>query len=849
MNINKRAHAQNKLGWASQATLALSLITPVSLLLPSLVFADDVVVDTTETTTQILLIGDTLTVTETGSIKTASGIGVYANDNIGSLSNSGTILAGDSGIIVDGDLGSLSNSGTISGEDSGVNVYGDLGSLANSGKISGEDSAIIVYGDLGSLTNSGTILGEADGFFVFGGAFSITNSGTISGEGDGIYVGDNLGSLSNSGTISGEDDGIYVDSDLGSLTNSGIISGEYHGVSVDGDVGSLSNSGTISSGEDAIVADSITTITNSGSILGGDSGVSVDGDIGSLSNSGTISGEDSAIIVDGDVGSLSNNGTILGEYGIVVGGDIGGLSNSGTIEGDIDGIHVDGDIVSLENSGTISGAEDDGIQADNILNLNNSGTIEGAYGVFTLENIENLVNSGTISGGGDGILVYDDIGSLNNSGTISGGNDGVYVGGDIGNLVNSGTIEGGDLGIYIDGNSGESTITNSGIISGGDDAIYFGSADADTLNLEAGSIISGSVYMNGSNDTINFGPGLSSVITLSGDEPGTTNFSSPVNFSDATTRAQADVTTMGAFGDVLDDVRDGISSVVRTRLQTATMPYEEGASSLDHTKYWVSGWGTSSDTEGEGFAHSSGGAIAGADWSFVDGDYFGVYGGAGAGSIDTDIPNGQEIETKSVYLGVYGKRNMGNGQINVDFLVGQMSFDSQRSVDAAIAEADYDAWFIAPSIGYSQGFSMGEKNLLTTTSLGYAGLFIDSYDETGSAGNLSVDSRNIHQLNLRTELSLVIEGDTKAGYAYEFSPYIGVEGRFNIGDDEATVNFLGNSVTFNPGGDDSVGSAFIGFKFSRELTPSSEIFGSIEGGRDTNSDDEITGQVGFAMKF
>jgi hypothetical protein len=160
-----------------------------------------------------------LSITAAGEIHnaSASGSGVFIYDVLGTVSNSGSVIAGSLGVYLDQSNASILNQGFIDGGTAAIKVQNYT---------SGE--ALIV--------NSGTLTG---GTGIMGQEANVTNSGLISGGNYGIRL--DISTISNTGTIEGEG-GVY--SLEGSLTNRGAIVAKAIGVTLTG--GSGVNFGTIS---------------------------------------------------------------------------------------------------------------------------------------------------------------------------------------------------------------------------------------------------------------------------------------------------------------------------------------------------------------------------------------------------------------------------------------------------------------------------------------------------------------------------------------------------------------------------------------------------------------------------
>ncbi len=389
---------------------------------------------------------------------------------IGSINNSGLINGGGGGIAnLLGSIGTLVNSGTIMANGSGfgnagaiVNALGTIGQIDNSGLVTVSNSMMALgnfAGLIGTLTNTGTIAST--------GTVSVVNvaAGTAS-----ILGGATIGTLNNGGLIEGGmavlnigggssiGGSISAGATIGALNNTGTINGLFIGV------GNMDMSGSIGGSIGGIGSGAtITALTNSGLIIGSAIGVFNGGFAGSVTGSAVI-------------GTLTNTGTIMG--------GTAGVANFGG-NGNLTQTNAAASIGAIINSGLISDGGAGG------WGIGNFGTIlPGALAPGA--SIGTIINSGTITGS---------IGIYNNSPTNAGG---VY-GASIGSIVNSGTITGTDVGI---GNQGGfiGAISNSGTITGGNYAIA--STDGGSIGpvTNTGTIL-GNVLVDGQNLTIIGGSG------------------------------------------------------------------------------------------------------------------------------------------------------------------------------------------------------------------------------------------------------------------------------------------------------------------------------------------------------
>lgn len=333
-------------------------------------------ISTATNTTQTLGAGDTLIVTNSGSVSgtnpaaEVSGVAAIAIDNSGTLdgTTTGVSVSGAGGDLISG----VTNSGDIYGGGYGVSVdnAADIsGGLVNSGLIEGSGHGSVAIkvttnSDVsGGITNSGELWGWS-GILVetsdISGGINIQAGGTITGilAGIGVTTGDISGGISNSGTIDGGLKGIdFLNSVMtGNITNNlgGTIIGNNaitFGASTL--TGQLDNYGTISGNTGILAttnADIQGTVTNhAGGLIDVDwAGIEVrdNSDIsGGVVNNGTISvaGGDTAYgiwVSNAKIsGGIINTGTISGADAAIKLDSLTGLTpiniNGGRIIGDV----------------------------------------------------------------------------------------------------------------------------------------------------------------------------------------------------------------------------------------------------------------------------------------------------------------------------------------------------------------------------------------------------------------------------------------------------------------------------------------------------------------------------------
>ncbi|MBO6917942.1 MAG: autotransporter domain-containing protein [Rhizobiaceae bacterium] len=827
----------------------------------------------------VYIVGNTNQFTNTGSITGGGIFGLLGDGTLTSFTNTGLITGPQAGAAYFS-IGTATNSGTISGALDGL-VADTFTSLTNTGLITGtNDSGLRVNNDLGSANNTGTISGGTDGILTGGKLDSLTNTGLITGTaGSGIDTGGLFGFLNNMGTISGSLAGVDAE-DLGTVVNSGLITGG-DGLFSNDNLVSLTNTGTITgtgitcictTGAGVYIANTAGTITNTGAITGDGIGIDV-ADLTSLFNSGSITGtNDDGVFVDGGtLGNLINTGSITGAGDGVSSRFITMLTNTGSITGGFDGVFAQ-TITSLTNTGSITGTGNDGIAAETLTALVNSGTISGGDDGIDVRFITGLTNNGAIIGQDEGVKSRE-ITLLTNNGTITGGgaSDESGIDTDFGTIVNNGLIQGG-IGIEFDrdnsdgANLGNAKVTNNGTIkslSGPSGvAIDFQVTGADTLTLGPNSIIVGAINWDGIGDTLNLNPNVNTFTTFS-TLPATINTSSNFVKIDGNTVIQVDTSFLASVDDIINGVSGNANHVVFNQLNddifgdSAPTAQAYNANGNQHsTNVWNSNWLSYSQLDTTSTSStdytSSVGSVFGADLTSQFGTKFGAYAGLGFSQteIGSNLPH--RIGTDNYFAGLYSQFTAHDVHIDLDIQAGQMQFNSARLLannnvasGFETASANFDGAYFAPNIRLSKevvrdsGFS-----LIPSLALGYTGMYVDGYTESGSSANATIASRTIHQVQARAKLGARHDWTADNNIEYIFMPYAGLEGRLASGDiDQVTGTITGTTTTFNPGGDKSVGAVFAGINIHAELSETARFESATEAKFDS------AGQLGISTSW
>ncbi len=602
------------------------------------------------------------------------------------------------------------------------------------------------------------------------------------------------------------------------------------------------NNGTITtSGDNAfgIATWDYNTVTNSGSIT--TNGTSSDGingrDNNWLSNSGTIitNGNDSYGMAGRFDNTITNNGTIttggIDSYGIYS-WDNNSITNNGTIttSGENgDGMDT-GDNNIIINNGTISTSGDiaDGIDSNDGNTIINNGTIiirgdeDGINEPSGIEGDNNntIVNNGSITTSGQlspGILtIFGDNNSITNNGIITttgDDSDGIVVA-DYSTVVNNGSVRVSGLNSWAlygyDGN----TITNSGtLISTQSNAIYL-EGDNNTVNLLGGTIIQGDIELTESTNIFNYGNGLNSALTFSTNLPDSINTSGMPYAVSGMLVATVDTTGFAMEDEVATDITDCGHNGIGLRLNRVRTDSGNGT--------WGNLCGGLRHQRDSGPAvdahHLLGGVLFGRDHALNSDKRLGWVIGLSTSRVKIQY-DAQEIDIKSLFGGIYGGRQLSDGTfIDLSLLTGYASHNSDRHVvnnlvsgGLQTAQADYDGYFVSPGIRIGSNTRWFGREIQPSIDIRYTGMHLDGYSENGSAADLTADDRTIHTLSSRAKLSFFSEFPSNSGHRIQQESYIGLSGRLNLGENQTTIELLGNSIDFDYGGDDSSLGLIAGF--------------------------------------
>ena len=761
------------------------------------------------------------------------------------VANGETVLVTQ--FLADNQTGLIQPGGTIMTPGNGVDA-GSNNTITNAGTISTLGPGGIGINALAgnAITNSGLIstasIGASAifiGGFVRGSSNTVLNAGTISTTGANAF-------------------GIVAPSDNNRLVNAGLITTTgvaAHGIVAFGNSNLTENRGTISTlGVRAagIFYDigSNSTVLNMGSI--------------------TAQGQDAWGIRVRDNSAVFNHGAIatFGPGGLgIEGGDNNTIFNHGTISSIGNGAH--------------------GIQGTNNNTIGTSGTITtsglGAAGIWIDGNNNLVAQSGVISTAGvvgSGIVLNGDSNTVRNSGTIEtrgSAAHGVFAFGDGNTVVNEGSILANGtnaVGVFDVGNN--TTVINSGLISATGpgavvNAVRF-TGTGNTLRLLPGSVLVGPVTFNQPGNNLDIANGLSINNTFTGNTPRVIANGAPsaVNGLEV---AVVDPTALAIADDIIFDLTNSVSGSVFSRLRSerlggstgqvvALLQEDDGlgfASSMDTgTEAWVEVFGLAREqrdtSPAVGADHYLGGIVTGVDTPIGADARAGLFLGASYGNLDVKFGS-QDEDIGSAFIGAYGGYASGPWAIDLVVTGGWSRYNLSRNIanntapgGMETASAEHDGFFIAPELSVAHTASINGQEVIPSVQLGYAGTHLDGYTETGSSSTMSVDDRFIHLLTGRFQVTVPVRIPQNADTIY-FAPYAGIEGRTRLDNSDVDAVLLGQTISFDPGGEDSVGAALAGFELSALVDDGVSLFGRVEATVESNSGRTIAGQAGLQIAF
>ena len=624
-----------------------------------------------------------------------------------------------------------------------------------------------------------------------------------------------------------------------------------------------------------IETDVTVQVLSGASVTGTNTGISL-GDNATIDNAGTItSGFGTGIIVfqnshvnnSGDIKA----GTLLGGSGVGIAAlENSKVTNSGTISSGRTGISI-GANVSVTNSGIISG-DSTAIDAFDNTRITNSGILASdSTGIDAGDNTS-VANSGTITGSRFGIFADADNLSVTNSGSIVSDGKGAL---------------GSGLGIGIAANT-ITSLTNSGIIIGGNGTAIeeFGAGGDTRLTLLPGSVIVGRIRLGGGINTLEVGKGLNLASTF---EIGLPDFADDTFLISGTGGAPfvvngnqvivVDPTGFAASEVWLDSLANSILNAVDANAASGgglagsgsadgggaggtRAELTQAGSAGSEQRVWGSFLGGYRSQEGKGanvdLDLAYGGALLGADAFRRGGLTLGAFVGGAVSEADQEF-DAQDIDATSALGGFYLRQDWEPAWINLTLAGGWVRHDSERRIANNLAadgideaRAEYDGYFAIPAVTFGARISevLPNFSLEPSLRLHYAGLFLEGFEESGSAAALRVESRELHQAGARAQLALPYLIRGLDGEVFRLEGRLGLDGRLDLGDDRVDARVAGLPLDFEASFEDEVVSGFLGAGVSFTTPDGSTVIGaSAEGRLGSDGSEELGGRLAAELRL
>ncbi|MTH95748.1 autotransporter outer membrane beta-barrel domain-containing protein, partial [Roseibium sp. RKSG952] len=579
-------------------------------------------------------------------------------------------------------------------------------------------------------------------------------------------------------------------------------------------------------------------LTNEGaiSVSGSEAkGIRSEGLSATIVNSGTIlSVVSDGIDSTGAGASITNSGTITtradSSYGILSTGFGASIANSSSISTSGDFAHsiaVSGEEADVTNSGRLSasGLEGYGIESKGTgSSVANQGTItttgQSGHGIKSEAGGAVLTNDGAITTSGlaaKGIKSEGDTAVVYNRGTIT--------------SLQSGGIE--TLGMG-------DMIVNSGQIYAPNGSALDIRGESSAITLLSGSVLEGEVSVTGSGTSLTFGDGLNAVLTLTGDGLGEVAFSSGVGVISGSVVVAVDPSPFGVADDILIDVTRSYGNALESRL-ASQRACGAGMEASDVCRRGV--WGRAGisglDTQGSGgfsgFDGTFGDVVVGVDAPVLGTANAGIFAGYTGGSLNYD-QSASDTDIDAYYGGLYGGTVFNGFFAEAVLGGGLIRYDDRRTITnntvsggVETARADHSGYFLSPSLTVGHPLRLKNLDLTPSARVRYAWQNLESFSETGSEADLSVDSRNVHVFDIRTQMQLASQAATVSGNILQGFLRVGVDTYFRANDD-VSARVLGASLDFAPGDDDTEFRGFVGAEGVLGTMAGGKVVASFEAG-------------------
>ncbi|RBW54996.1 autotransporter outer membrane beta-barrel domain-containing protein [Ruegeria sp. A3M17] len=163
--------------------------------------------------------------------------------------------------------------------------------------------------------------------------------------------------------------------------------------------------------------------------------------------------------------------------------------------------------------------------------------------------------------------------------------------------------------------------------------------------------------------------------------------------------------------------------------------------------------------------------------------------------------------------------------------------------------ADFDGWFVNPAVTITKPTQIAGHAIEGSFGVQYAGLFLDSYTETGTASPQTIDSRTVHMGIARLKLAAPKQKITGDGSILTYRLQAGLDARTNFGGDSIDGVLLGQNISFNTGGDNNTLGGFLNVSGEYQTQNGLTISAGTEAIFETSGSYQLSGRVGVEFRF
>ena len=316
----------------------------------------------------------------------------------------------------------------------------------------------------------------------------------------------------------------------------------------------------------------------------------------------------------------------------------------------------------------------------------------------------------------------------------------------------------------------------------------------------------------------------------------------PTGASGRTEEAFAAISSMSALGYAAE----------RTRPLAQSFSYADAPYNV-----WTSGFGGTSTQKGDDTmlrsVASAGAGVIGVDRQLRPDLLIGAFAGGGTGRLSVEL-NSQSVDTDYVTGGFYGRFDWVSHFLDFTLQGGATANKSKRLVlnDSApagseTATASYDSWYISPEIAYGRRYHFANGYTLTPVGrIRYLAGTVDGYNEAGSAQNLVVGRRTLHDVEERAEVELSKITGVGVG-SLRTSVHGGLIALQRLGNPTINTILIGQNLSFATPGKASTAGVVAGAGFDLRATDRMSLFGAFEA--TLMSDHSRTAAAKAGLKF